>query len=170
MMKKKLFVLMTLMTWLSVGVSAQSLSVFTYDNNGKFTNVRNAPKGKVVDKIPTEECAMIGVEKPANGWWKIKGNTYETGDFEGTLKGSATGYWIHYSVLGMGTRNYGGQTLYIRKDPSASAPVIYKFKKEIVLRPMDVKGDWVKVQTSDGKYTGWIEEEWLCGNALTNCC
>jgi hypothetical protein len=35
---------------------------------------------------------------------------------------------------------------------------------------MDIKGDWVKVKTIDGKYTGWIEEEWLCGNSLTNCC
>ena len=169
-MKKKLFVLLMMMTCLSVGVSAQSLGVFTYDNNGKFTNVRNAPKGKVVDKIPTEVCAMIGVEKPTNGWWKIIGDTYDTGDDEGTLKGSTTGYWIHYSVLAMGTRNYGGQTLYIRQSPSASAPVVYKFKKEIQLRPMDIKGEWVKVQTTDGKYTGWIEEEWLCGNSLTNCC
>lgn len=170
MMRKKFFVLLTMMIWLSVVASAQSLGVFTYDNNGKFTNVRIAPKGKVVDKIPTDVSAMIGVEKPTNGWWKIVGDTYATGDFEGKLKGSTTGYWIHYSVLGMGTRNYGGQTLYIRKDPSASAPVVHKFKKEIVLRPIDIKGDWVKVQTSDGKYTGWIEEEWLCGNALTNCC
>lgn len=169
-MKKKLFVLLMMMTCLSVGVSAQSLGVFTYDNSGKFTNVRNAPKGKVVDKIPTEVCAMIGVEKPTNGWWKIIGDTYDTGDDEGTLKGSTTGYWIHYSVLAMGTRNYGGQTLYIRQSPSASAPVVYKFKKEIQLRPMDIKGEWVKVQTTDGKYTGWIEEEWLCGNSLTNCC
>lgn len=169
-MKKKLFVLLMMMTCLSVGVSAQSLGVFTYDNSGKFTNVRNAPKGKVVDKIPTEVCAMIGVEKPTNGWWKIIGDTYDTGDDEGTLKGSTTGYWIHYSVLAMGTRNYGGQTLYIRQSPSASASVVYKFKKEIQLRPMDIKGEWVKVQTTDGKYTGWIEEEWLCGNSLTNCC
>ena len=169
-MKKKLFVLLMMMTCLSVGVSAQSLGVFTYDNSGKFTNVRNAPKGKVVDKIPTEVCAMIGVEKPTNGWWMIIGDTYDTGDDEGTLKGSTTGYWIHYSVLAMGTRNYGGQTLYIRQSPSASAPVVYKFKKEIQLRPMDIKGEWVKVQTTDGKYTGWIEEEWLCGNSLTNCC
>ena len=100
-MKKKLFVFIALMTWLSVGVCAQSLGVFTADNSGKFTNVRNAPKGKVVDKIPTSECAMMGVEKPTNGWWKIIGNT---------------------------------------------------------------------LQTYDGKYTGWIEAEWLCGNALTNCC
>ena len=169
-MKKKLFVLLMMMTCLSVGVSAQSLGVFTYDNSGKFTNVRNAPKGKVVDKIPTEVCAMIGVEKPTNGWWKIIGDTYDTGDDEGTLKGSTTGYWIHYSVLAMGTRNYGGQTLYIRQSPSASAPVVYKFKKESQLRPMDIKGEWVKVQTTDGKYTGWIEEEWFCGNSLTNCC
>lgn len=90
-MKKKLFVLLTLMTWLSVGVCAQSLGVFTADNSGKFTNVRNAP-------------------------------------------------------------------------------VVFKFKEEEILRPMDIKGDWVKVQTYDGKYTGWIEAEWLCGNALTNCC
>lgn len=169
-MKKKLFVLLMMMTCLSIGVSAQSLGVFTYDNSGKFTNVRNAPKGKVVDKIPTEVCAMIGVEKPTNGWWKIIGDTYDTGDDEGTLKGSTTGYWIHYSVLAMGTRNYGGQTLYIRQSPSASAPVVYKFKKEIQLRPMDIKGEWVKVQTFDGKFTGWIEAEWLCGNSLTNCC
>jgi len=169
-MKKKLFVLLTLMTWLSVSANAQSLGVFTYDNNGKFTNVRNAPKGKVVDKIPTEVCAMISVEKPTNGWWKMVDNSYDTGDNEGTLKGSTTGYWIHYSVLAMGTRNYGGQTLYIRQSPSASAPVVYKFKKEIQLRPMDIKGEWVKVQTFDGKFTGWIEAEWLCGNSLTNCC
>jgi len=169
-MKKKLFVFIALMTWLSVGVCAQSLGVFTADNSGKFTNVRNAPKGKVIDKIPTSECAMMGVEKPTNGWWKIIGNTYDTGDNEGKLKGSATGYWIHYSVLGVGTRNYGGQTLYIRQSPSANAPVVFKFKEEEILRPMDIKGDWVKVQTYDGKYTGWIEAEWLCGNALTNCC
>ena len=169
-MKMKLFVLMTLLTWLSAGVNAQSLDVFTADNNGKFTNVRNAPKGKVVDKIPTNENAMIGVEKPTNGWWKIVGDTYDTGDSEGKLKGSTTGYWIHYSVLGTRTRNYGGQTLYLRQSPSASAPVVYKFKEEIVLRPIDIKGEWVKVQTADGKFTGWIEEEWLCGNALTNCC
>ena len=69
------------------------------------------------------------------------------------LKGSATGYWIHYSVLGMGTRNYGGQTLYIRQSPSANAPVVFKFKEEEILRPMDIKGDWVKVQT----YDDWVD-------------
>ena len=38
-----------------------------------------------------------------------------------------------------------------------------------MLRPVDIRGNWVKVKTIDGKHTGWIESEWLCGNPLTNC-
>ena len=70
----------------------------------------------------------------------------------------------------MGTRNYGKQKLILRKSPNAKAAIVYSFTDEIMLRPMEIKGDWVKVKTTDGKYTGWIEIEWLCGNALTNCC
>jgi SH3-like domain-containing protein len=169
-MKKTLIMLFVLLTVMSTTVSAQSLGVFTWDSKGKFTNVRNAPNGKVVDRIPTSEAAMIGVEKPTNGWWKIDGNDYDTGDFQGTLKGSSTGYWIHYSVLAMGTRNYGKEKLTLRKSPDAKSAAVYSFTEEILLRPMEIKDDWVKVKTIDGKYTGWIEVEWLCGNSLTNCC
>lgn len=169
-MKKNLIILFVLLTALSATVSAQSIGVFTWDSKGKFTNVRNAPNGKVVDRIPTSDAAMIEVEKPTNGWWKIVGDDYDTGDEQGTLKGSSTGYWIHYSVLGVGTRNYGKQKLTLRQSPNAKSAAVYSFTKEIVLRPMDIKGDWVKVKTTDGKYTGWIEMDWLCGNSLTNCC
>lgn len=166
---KKFFVVLAL-TCVSLTGSAQRLGVYTVDDNGKFTNVRDAPKGKIVSKISTIEDAMMEVEKPTNGWWKIVGNTYSTADDVKKLKGSTTGYWIHYSVLGMGTRNYGGQRLALRKSPSAKAPAVYQFKKELTLRPIDIKGTWVKVKTLDGKHEGWIEAEWLCGNALTNCC
>ena len=132
-MKNPLILLLVLLTALSATVSAQSIGVFTWDSKGKFTNVRNAPNGKIIDRIPTSEAAMIGVEKPTDGWWKIVGDNYDTGDSQLKVKSSDTGCWI-------------------------------------LLRPMDIKGDWVKVKTIDGKYTGWIEEEWLCGNALTNCC
>lgn len=170
MMKKKTFVLLTLLCWLSLSLSAQSLGVYISDPNGPYTNIRNAPKGKVVCKIPTNVTAMIGIETPTKGWWKIIGTTYDTGDEEGHLSGSTTGYWIHYSVLGIGTRNYGSETLYLRQSPSATAPVVFQFNDERTLRPMEIQGEWVKVQTEDGKFTGWIEDEWLCGNALTNCC
>ena len=48
---------------------AQVLDVYTYDSNGTYTNIRNAPKGSVVDRIPTESTAMFDVETPRNGWW-----------------------------------------------------------------------------------------------------
>ena len=170
MMKKVFSLLLVLLTSLPAIVCAQSIRVYTFDESGPFTNVRNAPKGKVVDRISTGVSAMFEVEKPTNGWWCIVGNEYSTGDENGTLKGSTTGYWIHYSVLAVGTRNYGGQKLTLRKLPNAKSAKVYQFSEEILLRPMDIKGDWVKVKTVDGKYTGWIEVEWLCGNALTNCC
>ena len=169
-MKKKLFLSFVLLTSLSATMCAQSIGVFTSDQSGKYTNVRNAPNGKVVDRIPTSESAMIEVDQPTNGWWKIVSKGYSTGDEGGTFKGSTTGYWIHYSVLAVATRNYGGQTLVLRKSPNAKAAKVFEFSEEELLRPMEIKGDWVKVKTYDGKHTGWIEMEWLCGNALTNCC
>ena len=147
---------------------AQSLEVYINDTNGD-TNVRNAPKGAVVGKFAQDNTWSMIVEAPQNGWWRIKGDSYA--DPEGDtpkFKASKNGYWLHYSVLGVGTRNYGGQRLTLRKSPSSKAEAVYSFKEELVLKPIDIKGTWVKV--TDGKHTGWIEQEWLCGNPLTNCC
>lgn len=152
---------------------AQSLSVYISDGNGEFTNVRSGPKGKVVDKIPTSKIVMLEVVSPQDGWWQIDGGeVYCTGDDDETitLKGSSTGYWIHHSVIGLDTRNYGGQTLRLRKSPDAKSAVVFSFKEEMHVMPLEVRGDWVKVKTGDGKHIGWIEAEWLCDNPLTNCC
>lgn len=171
MMKKKLLLLFVLLTTMTAAVCAQSIGVFTADNSGPYTNVRESPKGKVVDRIPTADTAMISVANPTNGWWQIISDEYDVGDYQTKFKGSTTGsYWIHYSVLACHTRNYGGQTLYLRKSPSDKAPAVFKFNDYTLLRPMEIKGDWVKVKTTDGKHTGWIEFDWLCGNSLTNCC
>lgn len=155
-------------------MNAQTLSVYIHDNVGKFTNVRQQPNGKVADRIPVNASAMLEVETPKNGWWRIVGNCYDgilKDDFEVVkLKGSKTGYWLHYSCIGVSTRNYGGQHLFLRNSPTAKARVVYTIKEETVLRPVEIKGDWVKVKTVDGKATGWIEREWLCGNSVTNCC
>ncbi len=149
---------------------AQSLEVFFCDSNGKFTNIRNAPSGKVVDKVPTDSYGMLLVEEPVNGWWCICDNSYyqpEGGLYK--FSGSRSGYYVHYSCIAVNTRNYGGQTLTLRSTPSAKGKSVYRFGQELTLRPLGVKGDWVKVQTLDGKHTGWIESEWLCGNSVSNC-
>ena len=168
MMKKLVFV--AALALLSVIGRAQGIGVYILDFDGDSTNVRNAPKGKVVYKFPAREGVMIVVDKVVNGWWHIASDYASAGDVSYELKGSTPSYWIHSSVIAIGTRNYGGDRLSLRKSPSANSEAVFSFTDERHLRVLDVKGDWVKVRTLDGKHTGWIEAEWLCGNSLTNCC
>ena len=168
---KKILMALALTTFVVIA-KAQLLGVFISDDTGTPTNVRNTPKGEVVAKLNPTSGIMLAVEYQKNGWWEISDGNYcdPDNDFkEEYPTGSTTGYWIHYSVLALGTRNYGGQTLHLRKSPSSKAKSVYSFKEEIILRPMEIKGEWVKVQTADGKHTGWIEDEWLCGNSVSNC-
>ena len=66
-MKKLIF--STALMLMAVASRAQSIGVYIYDNDGDFTNIRNAPKGKIVFKLPSREGVMIGVDKVVNGWW-----------------------------------------------------------------------------------------------------
>ncbi len=92
-------------------------------------------------------------------------------DSEVVLEGSDTGeYWIHHSSLGLGTRNYGSQELCLRDAPDEEGKVVFTFNEEMILMPLDIQGDWVKVKVDGYDIVGWIEAEWLCSNPLTNCC
>lgn len=53
---------------MAVASHAQSIGIYIYDNDGDFTNIRNAPKGKIVFKLPSREGVMIDVDKVVNGW------------------------------------------------------------------------------------------------------
>ena len=166
-MRKTVFLLFSLVT---VFVKAQgSVDAYIYDHNGNYSNVRNAPGGAIVDKISDEE-AMLVLTTPKNGWWKIAGGKYDTMESTIRLRGSSNGYWIHYSCVGFSTSNYGGQKLALRSTPSDAGRVVYSFTTEIMLRPIDVKGNWIKVKTENGKYEGWINKRWICANPVTNCC
>lgn len=149
-----------------------SLDVFIHDETGSDTNLRNAPNGKVVGRLSKSGTYMMDICDVTNGWWRICSNEISayTDDMEGPIAAGNEGVaWIHYSVLGTGTRNYGGKELYLREYPSEKALSTYSFKKELILRPLEIKENWVKVETIDKKHRGWIEYFWLCGNALTTC-
>ncbi len=173
-MKKKHFISVMAGLLLSVtSVQAQDvIGAYLVDSNGAYTNIRNAPNGKVVDKISTKTTADMILTTPRNGWWRITGDSYEDYDIEKevALKGSKTGYWIHYSCIGFTSRNYGSEEIYLRATPSIKGKVLWKTKEaEILLHPIDVKGDWIKVKTGDGKHEGWIDRMWICDNPVTTC-
>ncbi|RRC98456.1 hypothetical protein [Prevotella sp. OH937_COT-195] len=167
-MKRIISALMLAMV--AVCVNAQSFNVYIQDSEGQYTNIRNAPGGKVVKRLVTGIYALC-VRNVRNGWWEIVPNTLE--DVESQEKVSMNDEkspcFIHYSAIAVATRNYDGRQLYLRKLPDGKAAVEFSFGDEKELRPLKIKNGWVKVRTLDKKHTGWIEEEWLCGNPVTNC-
>ena len=156
--------------------TANSLEVYILDSTGTDTNVRNAPKGQVVDKLSAKGTWMLVVSKPRNGWWQINDGVYydaipdnsPEGDAFISLHGSSTGYWIHYSCIGFGLIGNGsGHTF--RAAPDYKAPAVYTSQIDERLHPLELRGKWVKVATLDGKHTGWITMDIICGNPLTTC-
>lgn len=144
-----------------------NLRAFVYDTTP--TNLRETPGGKVAYVLPTECHYILTLDEVRNGWWNIYWvNEVET-DAAPRLFGSSTGrYWVHYSVLGLETRNYDGRALSLRAKPSKNAKVVTTLRSSQVVRPMDRSGEWVKVKTLNGK-VGWLPEWELCDEPLTTC-
>ena len=154
--------------------------VFTYESTAPVvvacfisdktaTNVRNAPGGKVVGKIPKPGTYSLTICNPTNGWWQIL-NGIVSDDLEGNYIEFEEDVWVHYSVLGIGTRNYDGQVLPLRAAPRTDAAVTGQITRaDVTVRPLDMTedGEWVKVNWNG--QAGWIEHSWLCGNPLTTC-
>ena len=171
---KKIF-LTTLMLVMTMSVFAQTQArAYILDESGSPTNVRNAPNGKVVKTLPGIDGGyVVQLLECKNNWWKIDPliDIYGSDDEDHiSLKGSKTGYWVHNSVLAFGIA--GEQKNVIREKPSAKAKPLkltssYLF--EVALRPLEIKGGWIKVITTDKKYTGWMPISKICDNPLTTC-
>ena len=140
---------------------------FLSDQNGEYSNVRDTPNGKVISRIPTNRVMQLSLLSQGNGWWKIT-SYWETGN---EYYDDIIGGMIHYSCLGVSTRNYGGQKCTLRKALDAQSQGVYHFMSEMTLRPKQLSDDcnWVLVETFDKKISGWIECFWICGNPVTNC-
>ena len=145
-----------------VASPAASLTCYILDKD-PLTNVRRSPGGELLGQLRGDDDYMLTICEPSKGWWKIFGTRVGSLDISG-------GAWIHYSVLGMRTRNYGGQALTLRAAPSADAQVVATIRtEEMTVRPVDISadGEWTKIKCAAG--TGWIESSWLCGNPYTTC-
>jgi len=167
-MKKQLLLLFAtvIMPFL---MSAQGMvDVYIIDSDGPVTNIRKAPRGKVVATLPTDGSYVVSLVTVKGEWWKIDDVVLQCGDEEKeiVLTGSKTGYWIHRSLLQFGIAGDRNGALHVA--PSSTSKTI-KITGESDLMPIAKKGDWVKAVTIDGKHTGWIHCDRICSNPLTTC-
>ena len=169
----KKIVLLTVLFLSAFTTGAQEISLIAYLNCDSYpAHILNKPRGAFVMSLSCDEPYLFSLTSPQDGWWKINDLWNAANDEDTTsLAGSDTGeYWIHYTALGIGTSNYGGQELYLRAAPNPDADIVFTFNQELILMPLDFESDWIKVQVDGYDIVGWIENEWLCSNPLTNCC
>lgn len=167
MRKSLLFLFAALMFPFIVGAQGM-IDVYISDSDGPVSNIRNAPKGKVVSTLPTSESYVVSLISVKGEWWKIDDVVLQCGDNEKniTLKGSKSGYWIHRSLLCFGIA--GEQEGALRSAPSSKSKAI-KFLAGTDFHPVAIKGSWIKAVSLDGKHTGWIHCDKICSNPLTTC-
>lgn len=165
---KKTFLLLMAALLMPILMSAQGLiDVYIIDKDGPVTNIRNAPRGKVVATLPTDENYVVSLISVNGEWWKIDDSVLQCGDDEKeiNLTGS-TSYWIHRSLLSFGIAGDRDSALHVA--PSAKSKTI-KISGQADFMPIAKKGQWLKGVSTDGKYTGWIHCDWICSNPLTTC-
>ncbi len=133
------------------------------------TNLRDAPRGNVAMTLSCQRAYTLTLTTPTNGWWRVVCVTDAECCDEIALRGSATDqYWIHHSVIGASTRNYGTEPLYLLAAPDAASQRLYLLPPEAEVGLLDLDDIWVKVITADG-HVGWLPNDMLCDNPLSTC-
>ena len=171
----KKIILTSVIMILAMSVYAQTnAGAYIFDNTGTPTNVRNAPNGKIVQKLPEISGGyVVTLLEVKNNWWKIDPIIELYGDEDEEqlqLKGSKTGYWIHNSVLQFNIA--GDPKNVLRQTPSPNGKILKietAYLMETGLRPLENRGKWIKVITTDKRYTGWMPIDKICDNPLTTC-
>lgn len=149
--------------------SESRLLVSWDDPDQSGTNIRNGPSGKVIATIypnEFEDGCMLEIVEASNGWFRIQGAIQSAGGMNDIVLPNNEG-WIHNSVISVGTRNYGGQTIQILDSPKNGNSVGKITKESYGLRVLDLCGDWVKIKYKGT--IGWVSNEWICGVPWTTC-
>lgn len=143
------------------------LTTFLNDPDLSGTNVRKEPKGAIVYKMvreSEEDEFLIEISESQKGWFKVAAIE----SMEGPVELDYTSAWVHGSVLGVSTKNYGGESITFYKEANANAATVNTTTELLYnLSLVDFCGEWVRVK-GEG-FEGWIQQEWLCGSSLTNC-
>lgn len=145
-----------------------NLRAYISDPGDTPTNVRSSPGGEILMSLEHNQDYEITIVGAQNGWFRVN----EIYGFESEHLNIPGNYgWIHGSVIELSTRNYGGEVISVYEKDDKNSAVVETLDSETLVRPQDICGEWVKIKftSKNGETSGWIEKDWLCGSAVTNC-
>ena len=133
------------------------------DTNG--TNLRKRPNGEIIYVLKTQYGNVeFRLSESKDNWFKITNiDTYDD-----IIEPIPDNCWIHGSLLGAKTRNYGGQPIALYKTPDTTQMAFIIYEQDVILSFNAMCGsDWVQVNYNGE--LGWIQSKWLCSNPVTTC-
>jgi hypothetical protein len=176
-MKKKLKLSFFLLIFAQVAFSQledqcsiNRLNVCLNDPDTTGTNMRKSPGGEIITSIKNDPSPMVElfimfqVCEMEGDWLKVK-----TVNYSQELSG-----WIHNTVIGANLAVYSElEPIIIYSRGRISSEVVDKVFSEQTITILESSGNFskIKYKSSKGKVkTGWVKNNYLCGNPYTTCC
>ena len=141
--------LLFLLFALALSAQAAMLSI-----KGDNINLRSGPGAKYKVLWELDQGFPLEVLKRTGDWYRVR-------DFEGAVGWvSRDGVDKTPHMIVKGNKNAKPIDLY--SDPAANARVVAKANYGVVLKTLEQKKGWVKVQHDQG-VTGWVKKSYLWG-------
>lgn len=147
--------LLLLAFFLFPGVQARSVNAKMLSISGNDINMRSGPGTNYRVIWELDEGFPLKVLKRAGEWYRVR-------DFEGTIG------WVHRGVVAntphmiVKTNKNTKKQINIRSGPGTKYKVVAKANYGVVLKTLEQKNGWVKVQHEQG-VIGWVKRNLLWG-------
>lgn len=152
-----------------------SISAYIEDTDGEFTNIRNAPSGKIILRLPTNRVYLVTLIDFQKGWWRIsqlvhinKNDEEVPYDIPANVE-----YWIHTSCVNSGIKGDGTLSFTLLSEPKEGSSPVKKYPAGIqpsIHKILDVSPSkyYLKVKLDDGN-VGWIPANIVCYSYFSVC-
>ena len=124
--------------------------------------------------MPKDHSYVVNILEEWNGWFRIDNNIKVVDAIVELTEdlycdGEMPTLWIHSSLLRCITR----VDVELLKELSLSAPVSIRISDDIIVNPIAMKGQWIRIKHTDEDsnktFMGWVKASSLCGDPLSLC-
>jgi len=137
---------------------------YVVDASEKGLNIRQKPNlsGKILGRLPKNtQVNVLGMQ----GEWiliSVVDPIAQKVDF------SKEG-WVYSSLLGVSSKGYNRTSVSLYSQPSFRSRVVGKIPPSTETNILGCSGKWLRVDSKQHHYKGWLEPKQQCAVAYTSC-